>query len=140
MKFFLASLNFSFFQIIEISQSHSRAHCENCGILLPQFFRKFSSNYRFTKELYNKLIWRKKICVAVNFSFFHTVQSKVTGKDSFAQSFNFTEFLRRDQNVKNVISTHSISHKKSVKSMHLCKITLYGVFTNFFLVERKIQF
>ena len=32
----------------------------------------FSSNQRFTKELYCKLIWRKKFCVAVNFSFFHT--------------------------------------------------------------------
>ena len=49
------------------------ANVGNYGILLPQFFRKFSSNQRFTKELYSKLIWRKTNCVAVNFSFFHTV-------------------------------------------------------------------
>ena len=30
-------------------------------------------NQLFTKELYSRLIWREKICVAVNFSFFHTV-------------------------------------------------------------------
>ena len=49
------------------------------------FFAKIPSNQRFTKELYYKLIWRKKICVAwqwisrfstlwtVNFCNFHTV-------------------------------------------------------------------
>ena len=30
-----------------------------------------NSNKRFSKELYYKLIWWKKICVRVNFSFFH---------------------------------------------------------------------
>ena len=37
-------------------------------------FANFPLNQRFTKELHSKLIWRKNICVAVNFSFFHTVQ------------------------------------------------------------------
>ena len=36
------------------------------------FVAKIPSNQLFTKELYSKLIWRKKFCVAVNFSFFHT--------------------------------------------------------------------
>ena len=36
------------------------------------YFAEFPSNQRFTKDLYCKSIWRKK-CVAVNFSFFHTV-------------------------------------------------------------------
>ena len=33
---------------------------EKYGISLPRFFRNFPSNQRFTKELYSKLIWRKK--------------------------------------------------------------------------------
>ena len=41
----------------------------NYGSLLPWFFAKIPSNQRFTKELYFKLVWRKKNCVAVNFSF-----------------------------------------------------------------------
>ena len=36
-----------------------------CSFLRTQFFATFLSNRRFTKELYCKLIWRKKFCVAV---------------------------------------------------------------------------
>ena len=34
---------------------------------------KIPSNQLFTSELYTKLIWRRKICLAVNFKFSHTV-------------------------------------------------------------------
>ena len=40
------------------------------------FSEKFrENNVLITKELYSKLIWWKNICMAVNFSFFHTVCS-----------------------------------------------------------------
>ena len=39
------------------------------------FIAKIPSNQLFTKELHSKLIWRKNICVAVNFSFFHSVHT-----------------------------------------------------------------
>ena len=42
------------------------------------FLQKFREINSFTKELYCKLIWQKKFCVAVNSSFFHTVESKRT--------------------------------------------------------------
>ena len=40
-------------------------------------FQKFRKTYWFTKEFCSKLIWRKKFCLAVNFSFFHTVLNLV---------------------------------------------------------------
>ena len=36
----------------------------NYANLLPPFWRKNSVKSFFTKELYSKLIWRKKLCVA----------------------------------------------------------------------------
>ena len=42
-------------------------------ILLPPFWSQQIRDINFfTKELYSRLIWRKKICVAVNFLFFYT--------------------------------------------------------------------
>ena len=49
--------------------------CGNYEILLP-LSTISSQNFRetnfFTKELYCKLVWRKKFCVTVKLSFFHT--------------------------------------------------------------------
>ena len=53
------------------------AQCGNYELLLPPFFAKIPWNKLFAKELYSKLIWRKKFCMAVNFSFFHTVACKL---------------------------------------------------------------
>ena len=39
------------------------------------FIAKIPSNQLFTKELPSKLIWRKNICMAENFSSFHTVNN-----------------------------------------------------------------
>ena len=47
---------------------------ESTNSFCHDFYAKIPSNQSFTTELYYNLIWRKKICVAVNFSFFHTVQ------------------------------------------------------------------
>ena len=59
------------------------------------FVTKIPSNQLFTKEFYSKLIWRKNICVAVKFSFFHNVLSHFFGKN-----FVKTTFL-----VMNLLST-----------------------------------
>ena len=38
-------------------------------------FANFPANQHFTKGIYCKSIWRKTLCVAVNFTFFHSVHT-----------------------------------------------------------------
>ena len=54
-------------------QLHSPQHTvEIMEFYCHDFIAKIPSNQLFTKELHSKLNWRKNICVAENFSFFHT--------------------------------------------------------------------
>ena len=58
--FFLKNKCWERFRAISTLHYHTH-HFWNFGILLPLFFAKIPSNQRFTKELYYKLLWRKKI-------------------------------------------------------------------------------
>ena len=55
------------------------------------FFAKISWNQLFTNEFYSKLIWRKKISMAANFSFFHTVLWKFRNFTATVSSQKFRE-------------------------------------------------
>ena len=64
-------LSFRLFREINFEESHT---VEIMELYCHDFVAKIPSNQLFTKELPFKLIWRKNICLAENFSFFHTVE------------------------------------------------------------------
>ena len=68
MKYYLGESKF---------HSHMKAQFGNYGILLSLSIGKYFVKLTIlSKQLYSKLIWRKKFFVAVIFSFFHTVKVK----------------------------------------------------------------
>ena len=79
-----------------VNSTMCHTHCGNYGNLLPchSFFANIPSNWRFTKELCYKLIWRKKICMAVNFWFFHTALCAQYGKMKNSLSWLKKDFVK----------------------------------------------
>ena len=64
-----------------------------------RFFAKIPSNQSFTKELYCKLIWREKICVAVPSTVWKDEYFSLTKffpwNHFFSKTIVFTKFLRK---------------------------------------------
>ena len=82
------------------------------------FFAKIPSNQRFTKEFYYKLIWRKKICMAANFSFFYTVCATLNCSTNKIMEINAHIFW------KNFVKATVFLNKEFTK-MYMVDLTKY---------------
>ena len=99
-NWFHGKINISVMIITKLSYIHTmnaRFHGKKYKIkakLSPRFLQKFSQiNILLEYSTIYKLIWREKICVAENFSFFHRKQ--IESNFMYVQQFKLTNFFRR---------------------------------------------
>ena len=92
----------------EISTLLCAHSVEITQIYCHHFVAKIPWNHLFTKELHSKLFWRKKICEAVKFSFFHNVCTLCT-----MWKVNFRYFDNAKIPWNQLFQTNSSNSKKS---------------------------
>ena len=117
LQIFTATVYSQKFRQINVLLKNSSVNWFDGKNCVAENFAKIPSNWRFTKELYCKLIWRKKFVWAENFSFFHTVSMEIMHENYLSHIF-CQKFRESNGVTKVLISRNIFSLRENVWLFH----------------------